>query len=63
MKPAQNSQLLMEQPGFVVDTAQQHAVALLDDLFERLVKVQSTIWWSGLFSQHGLPSMLGAGSD
>ena len=53
MKPSQNYLALMEQPGFVVDTAQQHSVALLDDLFERLVKVQSMSWWSGLFSQQG----------
>jgi cell division protein ZapE len=53
MKPAQNYQLLMEQPGFVVDTAQHHAVALLDDLFERLVEVHPGSWWQGLFSQQG----------
>ncbi len=53
MKPSQNYLALMEQSGFVVDSAQQHSVALLDDLFERLVKVQSTSWWRGLFSQQG----------
>ena len=31
MKPSQNYQLLMEQDGFVVDTAQQRSIALLDD--------------------------------
>jgi cell division protein ZapE len=51
MTPTQNYQLLMEQPGFVVDAAQQHSVALLDDLFERLVDAQPGRWWQGLFSQ------------
>ena len=41
----------MEQPGFVVDDAQQNLVALLDDLFERVVDAQPRRWWQGLFSQ------------
>jgi cell division protein ZapE len=51
MKPTQNYQLLMEQPGFVVDAAQQHSIALLDDLFERVVDAQPGHWWQGLFSR------------
>jgi cell division protein ZapE len=53
MKPAQNYQALMAQPGFVVDSAQQHSVALLDDLFDRLVNAQRANWWRGLFSRQG----------
>ena len=41
----------MQQPGFVVDAAQQHSVTLLDDLFERLVETQPTGWWQSLFSK------------
>jgi len=43
----------MEQPGFVVDSAQQHSVALLDDLFDRLANVQATSWWHSLIAQQG----------
>ena len=43
----------MEKSGFVVDTAQQHTVALLDDLFDRLVEVQPANWWQDLFSPQG----------
>jgi cell division protein ZapE len=53
MKPSQNYQALMAQPGFVVDSAQQLSVELLDDLFERLVKVKPTSWWQGLFTRQG----------
>jgi len=53
VKPTQNYQALMQKSGFVVDTAQQHTVALLDDLFDRLVKVQPANWWQGLFSTQG----------
>ena len=53
MKPSQNYQLLMVQPGFVVDAAQQQSVVFLDDLFARLVDVQPGRWWQGLFSQRG----------
>ncbi len=51
MIPSRNYQLLMEQPGFVVDAAQQNLVALLDDLFERVVDARPERWWQGLFSQ------------
>ena len=40
----------MQQAGFVVDNAQQQAVALLDDLFARIVDARSRNWWQGLFS-------------
>jgi len=53
VKPTQNYQALMKNSGFVVDTAQQHTVALLDDLFDRLEKVQPANWWQGLFAQQG----------
>jgi cell division protein ZapE len=53
MKPTQNYQALMEQPGFVADSAQQQSVALLDDLFERLVNAQPTRWWQDLFAPQG----------
>ena len=51
MIPSRNYQLLMEQPGFVADAAQQHSVALLDDLYGRLVEAQPTNWWRDLFSK------------
>jgi cell division protein ZapE len=53
MKPTQNYQTLMDQPGFVVDSAQQQSVVLLDDLFERLLSVQPRNWWHALFSAQG----------
>ena len=43
----------MEQPGFVVDPAQQSSVALLDDLFERVVSAEPVIWWRRVFSPRG----------
>ena len=43
----------MEQPGFLVDSAQQQSVALFDDLFEDLVKIQPSSWWRSLFAQQG----------
>ena len=51
MKPSQKYQALLEQPGYVVDTAQQHSIALLDDLFERVVRARPTSWWRGLLTQ------------
>lgn len=50
MKPSQKYQELMLQTGFVTDSAQQHAVALLDDLFTRLVSSRRQGWWQGLFT-------------
>jgi cell division protein ZapE len=51
MTPSQKYQALMQQPGFVADNAQLQAVALLDDLFARIVKTRPRSWWQGLFSQ------------
>ncbi len=46
----------MQQAGFVADNAQQQAVALLDDLFARIVDARPRNWWQGLFSSPGQAS-------
>ncbi len=51
MTPSRNYRLLMEQPGFVLDPAQQHSAALLDDLSECLVAAKPGRWWQRLFSR------------
>ena len=38
MKPSQKYQSLLSQPGFEQDPAQQQSVALLDRLYEQLLK-------------------------
>ncbi len=43
----------MDQPGYIVDTAQQHSVALLDDLYQRVVYARSSSWWRGLLAKQG----------
>ncbi len=48
----------MDQAGFVVDTAQQSAVASLDGLYQRVVEARSVSWWSGLLSKHGKGSKI-----
>lgn len=53
MKPSQKYQVLMDKSGYVVDTAQQHSVALLDDLYQRVVYAQPTNWWRGMFARQG----------
>jgi len=53
LKPSQNYQLLVDQPGFVVDSAQQHSIALLDDLYRRVVNARPSSWWRGLLSKQG----------
>ncbi|MCP4876920.1 MAG: cell division protein ZapE [Gammaproteobacteria bacterium] len=50
MKPSEKYQLLMDQPGFVVDSAQQHSIALLDHLFARIVHAEPANWWRSLLS-------------
>ncbi len=51
MKPSRKYQALMQQPEFVTDNAQLQAVALLDDLYSRIVDTRQRGWWQGLFSQ------------
>ena len=53
MKPSQQYQALIRQPGFVVDDAQQHSAALLDELLARLGKSFESGWWRGLFARGG----------
>ena len=43
----------MDQPGFVVDPAQQQSVALLDDLYQRVVEARPPAWWRGWLSKQG----------
>ncbi len=43
----------MDQPGFVVDPAQQQSVALLDNLQRRVVTARPTRWWRTLLSKRG----------
>ena len=40
----------MNQPGFVIDSAQQHSMLLLDDLFARVTRAEPRSWWRGLLS-------------
>ncbi len=52
MKPSHKYQAIIEQPEFYDDNAQNHAIILLDDLYERLqqqTKVGSSNWWAKLF--------------
>lgn len=53
VKPSQRYQALIEQPGFVADTAQQRSAGLLDDLLERLVEPAESGWLQGLFGRPG----------
>ena len=48
----------MDQAGFVVDTAQQRSVVLLDGLYQRVVEARPTSWWRGLLSKHGKGSKI-----
>ncbi len=41
----------MAQPGFVVDAAQQQSIALLDELFEQVLKVRSESGWRSWFTR------------
>lgn len=43
----------MDQPGYVVDTAQQHSVVLLDDLYQRVAYARPSSWWRGLLAKQG----------
>ena len=53
MKPGQAYLALMDTTGFVADSAQQHSVTLLDDLYDRLAKDHPVNWWQSLFSTQG----------
>ena len=44
----------MQQPGFIPDPAQQRAVAMLDDLYQRVSDQQPVIWWRRVFSPRGI---------
>jgi cell division protein ZapE len=48
MKPSEKYQTLMNQPGFVIDSSQQHSILLLDDLFARVTRIEPGSWWRGL---------------
>ena len=48
----------MDQAGFVVDSAQQRTVVLLDGLYQRVVEARPTSWWRGLLSKHGKGSKI-----
>ncbi|MDH3760879.1 MAG: cell division protein ZapE [Gammaproteobacteria bacterium] len=50
MNPSQKYQALMQQPEFVVDKAQLQAIALLDELYTRIVDKRPRSWWQDLFS-------------
>jgi cell division protein ZapE len=49
MKPSRKYQSLLQQPEFVADDAQQKSVALLDDLYDRIVSNKPVSWWKRLF--------------
>ena len=51
MKPSQKYQSLLSQPGFEQDSAQQHSVALLDDLYQQLLKQPVSGNWRSWFSR------------
>lgn len=51
MKPSQKYREIMQESGFVSDPAQQHSIALLDSLQDRLMNKQirqPTSWWQQL---------------
>lgn len=45
VKPSQNYQALMRQPGFVADESQRQALFLLDDLYQQLVDARAARGW------------------
>jgi cell division protein ZapE len=45
MKPSEKYRALMQQPGFVVDSAQQHSISRLDDLFMRVTEAKPARGW------------------
>ena len=51
MKPSQKYQSLLSQPGFERDLAQQQSVALLDRLYEQLLKQPASGSWRSWFSR------------
>ena len=53
MKPSQAYLELIDESGFVADPAQQHTVALFDELHERLLTTPPATWWQGLFARQG----------
>ncbi|MCP4492560.1 MAG: cell division protein ZapE [Gammaproteobacteria bacterium] len=54
MKPSHKYQSIVEQPEFFNDTAQNHAIILLDDLYDRLQQQMSveTGRWDKLFANN-----------
>ena len=53
MKPSQKYLGLIQQPGFVADSAQKRSVTMLDDLFARVVEATPRGFWQALFSKRG----------
>ena len=53
MKPSDRYQEILQHPDFKADSAQENAIALLDDLFNRLPQretKQTNVWWQRLLS-------------
>jgi cell division protein ZapE len=55
MKPSQKYQSLLSQPGFEQDPAQQQSVALLDRLYEQLLKQPASGSWRSWFLRSSKP--------
>ena len=52
MKPSEKYLEIIEVSGFSADSAQQHAVELLDDLYlrmDQLSRISTTPWWQNIF--------------
>ena len=58
MKPSQKYQSLLSQPGFEQDPAQQQSVALLDRLYEQLLKQPASGGWRSLFLRSSQPEAI-----
>jgi len=53
LTPSQKYLLLLQQPDYVADAAQQAAVKRLDALFHAIVNSKSPGWWQRMFSSTG----------
>ncbi len=56
VKPSRRYRELMRKPGFVADAAQRRTVALLDDLFERIVDAPAPTWWQRVVPGRSRPA-------
>jgi len=58
MKPSQNYQSLLRQPGFESDRTQQQAVALLDNLYQQVMNPGGNSRWPGWLTRTAQPTTI-----